>query len=356
MHYITLSLLAVASLAAALPAPEPKPDQWQGVIDPWGQYGRKPENVKRAEIMYQDDDTNSTTFRIEDHEYSSDELLDLAKRATIKEFAGKIPGCGSADDPSNKDVPKPQWKVNEGVKIPKNPGWKDDACTTGHGADHCWTEYYLVEAAVEYFSWLPTGSAVNCPAAAKSSCSVQVQSLVQSCSVTGTTSSKGWDWKTIDAAGTLSIKLGGEGSRLPSGDLSLGGGYSKNYAETTHDLTNVCRADSSAVTCSWTNESGEARDLCHQVWYADRVLHVWGQAQRVCNKCAGAGAVQQNTGDGKVCVRGQKEFDFRLPINKLVHCDGACGANEPGVNQPANGPRGPYVAPNNWDLLVIGQN
>lgn len=353
MHYLTLPILAIATLATAAPAPEVKSDQWKGVIDPWGQYGHTPGKVKRTDIVYPNDDTNTTTFRIEDREFSSEELLSLAKRSTIKDFAGKIPGCD--DDPSNKNVPKPNWKVNEGVKIPKNKGWKDDACTSGHGANHCWTEYYLVEAAVEYFSWLPTGSAVNCPAAAKSSCSVQVQSLVQSCSVTGTTSSEGWDWKVIDASGTIKVDLGRDGV-TGGGDFSLGGGYSKNKVETNHDLTNVCRADSSAVTCTWANDSGEAKNLCHQVWYADRVLHVFGQAQRVCNKCAGDGDVQQNTGDNKVCVRGQKEFNFRLPINKLVHCDGSCGANEPGVNQPENGPRGRYIAPNNWDLLVIGQN
>jgi hypothetical protein len=84
------------------------------------------------------------------------------------------------------------------------------------------------------------------------------------------------------------------------------------------------------------------------------VLHVWGQAQRVCNKCGDAAHVQQRTGDGKVCVRGQKGFDFRLPINKLVHCNGVCGATDPGKTQPPNEPRAPYIAPHDWDLLVIG--
>ncbi|KAI0124314.1 hypothetical protein BJ170DRAFT_638855 [Xylariales sp. AK1849] len=353
MHYTIPSILALAFLAAAAPAPEPKPDQWEGVIDPWGQYGRTPQSVKRADIEFPDDNTNSSNFRIAGEEYSTDELLNLAKRATIKDFAGKIPGCGSADDPSNADVPKPQWAVNQGVKIPKNKDWKDDACTHGHNADHCWTEYYLVEAAVEYFSWLPTGSAVNCPAAPKGGCSVQVTSLVQSCSTTGTTSSDGWDWKVIDAAGSINIGLGKDGGVKGGGDFSLGGGYSKSHVSTNYDLTNVCRADSSSVTCSWTNGDDTPKTLCHQVWYADRVLHVWGQAQRTCNKCTD-GKVQQNTGDGKVCVRGQKEFELRLPINKLVHCDGECNSNDPGLNQPPNGPRGPYIAPNNWDLLVLG--
>ena len=354
MHYMIPSIVALASLAAAVPTPQEQAadDPWKGVIDPWGQYGRKPENTKRSHIEPLDDSTHPTNIRIAGREYSSDELLKLAKRATIKDFAGKIPGCD--DDPSNKDTPKPGWPVNFGVKIPKNQGANDDACGSGHNADHCWTEYYLVEAAVEYFSWLPTGSAVNCGAGPKDSCSVAITSLAQSCSITGTTSSEGYDWKIIDASAKLGIEFEAWGLKS-SVDLSGGTGISKNWATTDHHLTNACRADSSTATCTWNNDGTESQNLCHQVWYADRVLHVWGQAQRVCNKCGNADTTQQQSGDGNVCVRGQKEFDILLPINKLVHCDGACGVNDPGVNQPPNEPRAPYVAPTNWDLLVIGK-
>lgn len=351
MHYTIPSIIALASLAAAVPTPEQSADPWKGVIDPWGQYGRRPENAKRTNIELLDKSTtNSTNFHIAGLEYSPDELLKLAKRASIADFAGKIPGCD--DDPSKPGTPKPQWVVNHGVKIPKNKGANDDACTTGHNGDHCWTEYYLVEAAVEYFSWLPTGSAINCPAGPKDSCSVAVTSLAQSCSITGTTSTEGWDWKIIDASAKLGI--GFKTGPKNSVDLAGGMGISKTRETTNHDLTNNCRQDSSTATCTWTNDGTERATLCHQVWYADRVLHIWGQAQRVCNKCGDAKNVQQQTGDGKVCVRGQKEFDFRLPINKLVNCNGDCGSNNPGVNQPANEPRAPYIAPNNWDLLVIG--
>lgn len=344
MHYTIPSIIAFASLATAAPAPA---DPWKGVIDPWGKYGSKPENTKRADIEIFDDSTsNSTTMRIAGTEFSPDELINLAKRATISSFAGKIPGCDSKDDPSNKDTPKPSWPVNHGVKIPKDG--KDDECTHGTGGNHCWNEYYLVEAAVEYFSWLPTGSAINCPKDKDGSCGVDVTSLAQSCTTTGTTTTKSTDWKIIDASAALGIGFG-EGVKN-SVDLSAGTSYTKSWATTQHDLTNTCRSDASTAHCNWKGGSD-----CHQVWYADRVLHVWGQAQRVCNKCSGDG-VQQNTGDGNVCVRGQKEFDLRLPINKLVHCDGACNSNNPGVNQPPNGPRAPYIAPNNWDLLVIGKN
>lgn len=351
MRYIVPFTVALASLAAAVPTPEQPADPWKGVIDPWGQYGRNPEDAKPVNIeLLSDSTTNSTNFRIDGLGYSPDEILKLAKRASIADFPGKIPGC--EDDPSTPGTPKPQWPVNYGVKIPKDKGANDDACTTGHNADHCWTEYYLVEAAVEYFSWLPTGSAVNCPAGPKDSCSIAVTSLAQSCSITGTTSTVGWDVKIIDLSAKLGIGFGPD--KKYSFDLTPSGGLSKNWATTDHHLTNICRQDSSAATCTWTNDGTERENLCHQVWYADRVLHIWGQAQRVCNKCGDANKVQQQTGDGNVCVRGQKEFEFRLPINKLVHCDGACGSNDPGVNQPPNEQRAPYVEPNNWDLLVIG--
>lgn len=352
MHYTIPSIVVLASVAAAVPTPEQQADQWKGVIDPWGQYGRKPESAKRSIIDLLDDSTtNSTNFRINGLEYSPDEPLKLAKRATIKDFVGKIPGCD--DDPSIKNTPKPKWSVNEGVRIPKNKGDNDDACGSGHNANHCWTEYYLVEAAIEYFSWLPTGSAANCPAGPKDSCSIAVSSLAQSCSITGTTSSKGYDWKIIEASAKLPIKFDKWGLKSTI-DLTGGMGISKKWETTDHHLTNACRQDSSTATCTWNNDGTEKKSLCHQVWYADRVLHIWGQAQRVCNKCGNADNVQQQTGDGTVCVRGQKEFDFLLPINKLVQCDGACGINDPGVTQPANEQRGRYVAPNNWDLLVIG--
>lgn len=351
MHYTVPSIVFLASVAAAVPTPEQQADQWKGVIDPWGQYGRKPDSAKRPTINLLDDSTtNSTNIRVAGIEYSPGGPLKLAKRATIKDYVYKIPGC--EDDPSKPDTPKPNWSVNQGVKIPKDKGAKDDLCTTGSGGDHCWTEYYLVEAAVEYFSWQQTGSAVNC-AGAKDSCSVDVTSLKQSCTVTGTTHSKGEDWKAIDAAGKLGIEFKMWGVKSAA-DLSAGGGLTKSWATTDHHLTNICRTDASTATCTWNNDDTASKNLCHQVWYADRVLHVYGQAQRVCRKCGDAQKVQQQTGDGTFCVRGQKEFDFLLPINKLVHCDGTCGVNEPGMSQPPNEERGPYVPPSDWDTVVIG--
>ena len=234
------------------------------------------------------------------------------------------------------------WSVNEGYRVPKDG--KDDRCTTGHGSDHCWTEYYLVEGAVEYFDWQQTGSAVQCSADAHSSCSVTLGDLHQSCSATGTSTSDGYDYKIFDFAIGGSYDHVLENKDSAGGSLSLGTSYTKSHSVTNNAMTQVCKVDSTQVTCTWTNPDNTPKELCHQTWFADRVLHVWGQAQRTCNKCTD-GDVQQNTGDGTVCVRGQKEFDFRLPINKLVNCDGRCGDRESGLNKPPNGPRGPYKGP-----------
>ncbi|KAI6774876.1 hypothetical protein HG530_001634 [Fusarium avenaceum] len=350
MQYTIAFGLALASLAAAVPAPAPQDanipdpnDPWKSVIDPWGIYGHKPDMTKRADIVVRDDG-----YSIGELDISHDDILKHAKRAdgsSITDYVGKIPGCDL--DPSDASVPKPGWAVNQGVKIPKDGD--NDACTTGHNADHCWTEYRLVEAAIEYFSWRKSGSAVNCPAEAGSSCSIAIQSLQQSCALTGTTKTDGWDFKIFE--GSLGVGLDPAGKSI-KGDFGGSMGITHSWATTTHDLRNNCAGDSSTVTCTWTNPTGEKKDLCHQIWYADRVAHIWGQAQRTCNKCTN-GNVQQNTGDGNVCVRGQMEFDFRLPLNKLVHCDGACDSEDPGLNMPPNGERRAYQEVKDWNLVPI---
>jgi hypothetical protein len=67
------------------------------------------------------------------------------------------------------------WAASPGTRIEKEG--KDDQCTTGYGAGHCWTEYYLVKAAIEYFAWRKSGFAVNCPAEAGGLCSTAIQTL-----------------------------------------------------------------------------------------------------------------------------------------------------------------------------------
>ncbi|KPM34369.1 hypothetical protein AK830_g12206 [Neonectria ditissima] len=354
MRYTLAFGLALASLAATAPAPQapdaPDPnDPWKGVIDPWGIYGHKPDMTKRANIeVVRDESAHSGDFRIGDVSISGHELLEHAKRATgptIADYVGLIPGCDR--DPSDSSVPKPGWAVNQGTKIPKEGD--DDQCTTGHGGDHCWTEYRLVEAAIEYFSWVKSGPALNCAADAGSSCTISIQSLQQSCSLTGTTETSGFDYKIFEAS--IGIGLAPDKKTL-NGDFGLSTSLTHSWASTEHHLRNNCAGETATVSCTWSNPNGERENLCHQLWYADRVAHIWGQAQRVCNKCT-EGNVQQNTGDGNVCVRGQMEFDFRLPLNKLVHCDGKCNSEDPGLNMPPNGERKTYEDVKDWNLIPI---
>ena len=69
MRYTVSSLITLDSVAAALPAPEQPADPWEGVIDPWGQYGHKPENVKRTTIELDGYTANSPNFRIAGQNY-----------------------------------------------------------------------------------------------------------------------------------------------------------------------------------------------------------------------------------------------------------------------------------------------
>ncbi|KAM7217488.1 hypothetical protein V8F06_007119 [Rhypophila decipiens] len=331
------SILALASLTSAIPKPEQWEGPWDGVIDPWGEFGTKPENVPRSNVVFRrDGDINiaGETFTLDQ---IRDAMVKVKKRDSVAEYPGNIPGCDS--DPSAPGTPIPGWHVKKGYKIPKNGD--DDECTTGKRGDHCWTEYRLVEGAVEYFDWQQAGSAVHCSADAKASCSVALGDTQNVCTTTGKSISEGFDAKLAEGSISGTFKFGDKG------DVTLGysGGYTKTHSEVDSSMTQVCKMTTTAVTCTWTNGEDAPKELCHQPWYADRVMHVWGQAQRVCNKCKEGANVQQNTGDGNVCVRGQKEFDFRLPINRLVNCNGACDGNESGLPKPANGQRGEYVPP-----------
>ncbi|KAJ3535406.1 hypothetical protein NM208_g7142 [Fusarium decemcellulare] len=274
MQYTVAIGLGLASLAAAVPtsiptlvptpvstqvpgasAPADPNNYWQDVIDPWGQYGQVPDTVKRANIeVVGDEGGNSTDYRIgEELDISSDELLEHAKRATVDDYVGLIPGCDK--DPSY--AKKPGWPPYHGVKIPKDGN--DDLCTTGKGDAKCWTEYFLVEAAIEYFSWKKSGSAVNCPAEAGSSCSIAVQSLRQSCSLTGTAETSGWDFKILE--GSLSIGLDPKGSSF-KGEGSASMSISHSWSTTKQNQRQSCAADTAVATCEWTNPTGQKQNLC----------------------------------------------------------------------------------------------
>ncbi|KAI9682840.1 MAG: hypothetical protein M1820_010937 [Bogoriella megaspora] len=361
MCYTIVSLVALATVAATAPSDSPWKDSgaldpwgefgiiqkrqdnpWKnaGVIDPWGEYGNQQAKHDLGPLTKRQIPNDvSVVSRDSLH---GDTLTDFVKRTSIGEFNNYLPGCN--DDSSSKNTPKPDLQVNQGVKIPKEG--HDDPCTTGHGADHCWTEYRIVEAAIEYMSWQPAGNAIRCDGTA--TCSTAETNMKQSCSTTCDITLRVFDVKIIDAALKLSPSFGG---KQREADLSTG--ITFGYDHTTQNLKQVCQSLQSPKICTWEHSTAPGADNCHQAWYADRVLHVWGQAQRTCHKCSNSGNFQQNTGDGKVCVRGQKEFDLVLPINKLVYCNGKCNQADPGVGIPDNSTKAPYQAPSDWDSLHL---
>ncbi|KAI4091519.1 MAG: hypothetical protein L6R37_007722 [Teloschistes peruensis] len=359
MHYAAPSLALLATIAIGAPTDNPWKDA--GVLDPWNEYGRPQKRQNNpwkdagvldpwdeygvVQHLTEERSTNATGI-ISRTPLDADMLKALAKRIDYSKY---IPGCSEADDPSYA-TNKPDWDINYGVLIPTEG--KDGQCLDKTKNSMCWTDFLLTEAAFEYMSWTPSGGAINCDPTPGASCSSAEATLQQTCSTTGSTESNGYDWKVIDAAGKVSIDFKAFGFDLTAG-LDVGGGYAKNFDKTTYNLNQVCVTASHLQQCNWPTNEG---NNCHQVWYADRVLHVWGQAQRMCNKCS-KGNVQQNTQIdmpyGKTCVRGQKEFDFFLPVNKLLHCGGKCNDPNPGIDIPPNGPRGAYQEPANWDALQL---
>ncbi|KAF5563779.1 hypothetical protein FPANT_14207, partial [Fusarium pseudoanthophilum] len=130
-----------------------------------------------------------------DLEARGETLDSLVKRIDAKIYRDEIPDC-SSEDPSFMIPKQTGYGVDQGVKLPKSGN--DDACTTGHNSDHCWTEYWFVESAVEYSSWQNSGAAIDCKST--SSCNSNVAQIKQSCTSYTHSSSNGVDFKALDAA------------------------------------------------------------------------------------------------------------------------------------------------------------
>lgn len=325
---------------------------WEGILDPWGEYGQIPTYLQgqmRRSQGIEINPRNANLIDIGGTSYQATELLRYAKRADVRDFTGMVPKC--SDDPSYAPV-KPDWAVDAGIKIPRH-GDKDE-CDSGKSVqDHCWTEYRLVEYAIEYMNWQATGTVLDCSDEKGSTCSVSVADLKQTCSIVGKVTTEGWDQKVADVSLGLTI---GKESWPVKPDLGYSASWSKTKTVSESDLLYRCAAETTTVQCTWevpdVIDEKNKDQLCHQVWYADRIMHVFGQAVRKCNKCTN-GNVQQNSGDGTYCVRGQKEFDFIMPINKLVSCRGKCGDLTANVPMPPNSERFKYEEPPTWDHVII---
>ncbi|KAL9561400.1 hypothetical protein ACKAV7_014755 [Fusarium commune] len=179
MHFNLVSLLAYMSLGAAMPA-------------------------KRETI-----DEHALHNILGDLEARGETVESLVKRIDARVYRDEIPDCSKVDP--SKMIPKQTgYSVDQGVKLPKDG--KDDACTTGTGADHCWTEYWLVESAVE----------------STSICNSNVAQIGQGCTSHTRTWSNGVDWKIVDASIDLAI---------PNSEAKITLGSSVNYQHT--DLNEV---------------------------------------------------------------------------------------------------------------------
>ncbi|EWY81981.1 hypothetical protein FOYG_14110 [Fusarium oxysporum NRRL 32931] len=176
------------------------------------------------------------------------------------------------------------YGVDQGVKLPKSG--KDDACITGHNDDHCWTEYWFVESAVDHPDW------------------TELHFLLLFFS-------NGIDYKILDGALEFAI---------PNTEAKVSLGSSINYQHTDVDgtTTMICTTDSTTNTCQWEDQD------CHQVWFADRTKRIWGHMDRVCVGKTDVEVQQQTLNANGRYVRGQAEFSIAIPVNHIVGCNAKC--------------------------------
>jgi hypothetical protein len=184
----------------------------------------------------------------------------------------------------------------------------DDAYTTGHGDNHCWTEQWWVETEIVYQDWAVTGYAIDCNQT--SSCSVATVHLGQTCTAHTVTNDNSIE-TSLTGRWDVDTKVAGKFG------VDISTGYSHTWSVGNTDTT--CTTDSGQATCNFSDH------LCHQIWQAQRNVEVYGYVARVCNG-KGGNDIQQNTQNkaGK-WVHGQLGFSFTMPVNKLVGCAALCG-------------------------------
>ncbi|KAI2628532.1 hypothetical protein GGR54DRAFT_348492 [Hypoxylon sp. NC1633] len=247
-------------------------------------------------------------FNASDYEFGSQ----LLARQEPDQFRDLLPSCDV--DPSYATV-KSAYDITQGLKVPQPEG-EDDPCTKGSRGGACWHEYFIVEAEVEYNDWANSGSAIDC--ASTSRCSSTDVDLGQSCESWATTNGHVHDFKPLD--------FGFENKVWETWTLKASAAYSYklDYSETNRET--ICTSTSARNQCSWDND-----DKCHQIWFAQRDVRLYGYVARVCQKSTSKKdkPVQMNTqrADG-LWVRGQIDFSLKLPVNKLVGCNALCQDNE----------------------------
>ncbi|KAK9781168.1 hypothetical protein SCAR479_04989 [Seiridium cardinale] len=299
MHYPTLIVLAGLSFTGAVPANNRKPM----------------DEALHKEIL----------SRISE-ERGPGGILATRNSPSYKDF---VPGCSTDEDPSFMDAYPGTYKIDQGQKLPKSG--KDDLCTKGSGDDHCWNEYWIVEGAIEYANWVNTGSAIDCQST--QTCSSANVNMNQTCNSIGHSTSNGFDLKILEA--------NFEFAKLNSGaGFGLSSGVTYSHSDVSSTESTLCSSDGATNTCTWNDGK------CHQVWFAQRNIRLYGYYTRVCNGNAKK-TVQQpkdtKNKNGKY-VRGMWDYDFVLPINKLVGCNAACSDTKYTEPTPPTESKQPFSA------------
>ncbi|KAI1408065.1 hypothetical protein F5Y13DRAFT_194771 [Hypoxylon sp. FL1857] len=253
--------------------------------------------------------TNSTRASLEEiteiiKEHGAEDLI---KRVDVNSYKDQLPGCDPESDPSYKPM-NSVYKIDQGVKIPRVGN--NDACNGGKKSDHCWTEYWLVEAQIEYDNWVNSGAAIDCKTTAR--CGSQDSESSQSCTSIQTSKSSGYDVKMLDLALQFALPVS-----LPE-KISLGGSLSYHWDTSKSESTTVCTTTSADNTCFWDDQK------CHQVWFAQRNRRLYGYAARVCEGKTKSKVQQQTQNKDGHWVRGIVDFSFKLPVNKIIGCSALC--------------------------------
>jgi len=184
----------------------------------------------------------------------------------------QTPEC--LNDPSAITPKVTTYAADQGFQVPKTEN--NDACTSGTGSDHCWTEQWWVETEIVYEDWAVTGYAVDCNST--TTCESTTAHLGHSCTAHTTSEDNSFE---LGLTGRWDVDTKVSGNFR----IDIGGGYSHTWTKGNTDMT--CTTDSGSVqviyifllsvttyivpsTCCWGN------DKCHQIWQAQRHARIYG--------------------------------------------------------------------------------
>jgi hypothetical protein len=231
---------------------------------------------------------------------------------------GKLPSCSNDDDPSY-NTGTTNYQPDQGTKVPKN-GKNDNCDSGGKTADHCWTETWLVETAIEFNDWQNTGAAIDC--ATTSECDSEHSLQNQTCVTNGNEISN-----EIERSLELSL---GFALPLEGFSVQLGGTRSYTWGNTTTQQTQVCVTTENSNSCTWDDKG------CHQVWRAQRVRRIYGYISRVCQGDTSSKVMMHYKRANGQVIRGMRDFSYLMPVNDVIGCSAKCTDESYPDPTPAN--------------------